>query len=868
MREHFSAKGNITDCKILKNNYGESRRIGFVGYKTPEEAEAAVKYFNRSFIDTSRITVELSKPKGDPNLPRPWSVYSEGSTKYNKRHGIKPTPKKDVASNDNDQENNVIKSLYEEVLEKHKDNPKFAEFLQVMAPRAKSKTWANDDLVGLSAKEKKAVKSAIKTQRKQAEPSYNDKDKGDGGHDDDDDDDDEYQDLPSKNKLKNDDKDNDSDLDDECDNEDEDGDEIPQESKDKMSDMEWLRAHMEKKEVPAAKKKENTPKSRPEAASSVAAPEETQKTNEERIEETGRLFVRNLPYTATEEDLRAYFEPYGPLSEVHMPISVETKKPKGFAYIMYMIPEHAVMAYKECDNKYLQGRLLHIIPGDEKPPSKLDSESSISSDPRLGFMSSIKKQKELKKRASAGNDFNWNSLYMNADAVADSISNRLNISKADLLENDEGSVNPAVRLALAETHIIAETKQYFEENGVNLEAFESMGKHKVGGGKPPRSDTVILVKNVPYGTTDESIKDLFGHHGTLGRVLVPPSGTIAIVEFFEPSEARSAFRHLAYKRIKDAPIYLEKAPQGLFSTEAANKPDGSAEPGQAIVADAGAGNKRDIESILEASDSKTTDKSSYQDAFTEAGEAGSVLFVKNLSFDTTESTLQTLFSGIDGLRSLVIRHKKNTKIPGGPMLSMGFGFVEYTTKEQAKRALKAYQGASVDGHKLQLKISDRTSIHGPEHSESAGASSTLPGSGASSKAKSNKLIVKNVAFEATKKDIQDLFAPFGQLKSVRLPKNFSGGHRGFAFVEFLTPQIALRAKDQLKDTHLYGRHLVIDFEEDGSATNLEELRAKVNKQYRQEEEFNQLSSSGGLQRANKRAKLELEKENGDGFESD
>jgi hypothetical protein len=34
--------------------------MAFVGYKTAEEAGAAVKFFDRSFIDTSRLAVEVS----------------------------------------------------------------------------------------------------------------------------------------------------------------------------------------------------------------------------------------------------------------------------------------------------------------------------------------------------------------------------------------------------------------------------------------------------------------------------------------------------------------------------------------------------------------------------------------------------------------------------------------------------------------------------------------------------------------------------------------------------------------------------------------------------------------------------------------
>ena len=43
---------------------------------------AAIKHFNRTFIDTSRIFVEVSKRPGDEDLGRPWSRYSKGSSRY------------------------------------------------------------------------------------------------------------------------------------------------------------------------------------------------------------------------------------------------------------------------------------------------------------------------------------------------------------------------------------------------------------------------------------------------------------------------------------------------------------------------------------------------------------------------------------------------------------------------------------------------------------------------------------------------------------------------------------------------------------------------------------------------------------------
>jgi RNA recognition motif-containing protein len=67
-RKHFSAQGReVTDVKLIPN-----RRIGFVGYKSHEDAAKAVKYFNRSFIRMSRIGVDLAKPvSANPHPNRP-----------------------------------------------------------------------------------------------------------------------------------------------------------------------------------------------------------------------------------------------------------------------------------------------------------------------------------------------------------------------------------------------------------------------------------------------------------------------------------------------------------------------------------------------------------------------------------------------------------------------------------------------------------------------------------------------------------------------------------------------------------------------------------------------------------------------------
>lgn len=55
---------------------------------------------------------------------------------------------------------------------------------------------------------------------------------------------------------------------------------------------------------------------------------------------------------------------------------------------------------------------------------------------------------------------------------------------------------------------------------------------------------------------------------------------------------------------------------------------------------------------------------------------------------------------------------------------------------------------------------------------------------------SKKLVIKNVAFEATKKELQEVLGRTGGLVKVRMPKKVGGGHRGFGFAEFTNKEDA------------------------------------------------------------------------------
>eukprot|EP00578_Thalassiosira_sp_NH16_P019003 CAMPEP_0181093202 /NCGR_PEP_ID=MMETSP1071-20121207/9321_1 /TAXON_ID=35127 /ORGANISM="Thalassiosira sp., Strain NH16" /LENGTH=846 /DNA_ID=CAMNT_0023175423 /DNA_START=77 /DNA_END=2616 /DNA_ORIENTATION=+ len=536
-----------------------------------------------------------------------------------------------------------------------------------------------------------------------------------------------------------------------------------------------------------------------------------------------RLFVRNLPFTTTEEDLFETFSQFGHVTSVHIPID-DTKRNKGYAFITFEIKKDAKLAIDSMDGEDFQGRLIHIL------PARPSADQTNDMDPNLTY----KERQALARQKEAENSSNsWSASFLRGDAVLDNLSDRLGVSKGDVLNVKDGisSGNAAVRLALGETHIISENIAFFEEHGVDVTALEAKSKKKGGGsgGAPKRSKTMILVKNLPGDTSLEDLTKVF--HAIGGdapqRILLPPSKTAALVEYDHATDARRAFRRLAYKKFKHVPLYLEWAPM---------MPDGERNKSPTVDH-----TKKDVPT-KESSGIVVKRGIVEEDPSVETAGTGISLtvYVKNLNFSTNEDQLEKVFtkSGFSP-RAVKIptkaaplkkQHKPSTTPATDSsnkketrQVSMGFGFVEFPSEEEALKAMKELQGKVVDGHALEIKLSTKSL-----------SSAKLPSSAAAAEksAKNTKIMVRNVPFEATRTELLQLFGSFGQLKKVRLPKKFDGTHRGFAFCEFVTSKEAQNAMETLSRTHLYGRHLVLEWasaaEDDGNGkVDLDVIREKA-----------------------------------------
>uniref|UniRef100_A0A336LLS5 CSON011310 protein n=1 Tax=Culicoides sonorensis TaxID=179676 RepID=A0A336LLS5_CULSO len=767
LKEIFNQKGNVTDIQLKFTKDGKFRQFGFIGYENDIQAQEAVKFFDKTFIQTSRISVELCKD------------LSQNS-------GLDISNPIDV----NKKKDNYINEL----VNQHKDDPLFKEFIDI---HGKPKSLWQDDVVPQPMTEIIEENNDLinETKEKIADKNISDKDY--------------MKSLIKKTekckkpmvelytvKLRN----------------------LPKNTKRQdvqkffkplkphsvripglklrfayagfKTKQELLKALTKHKsffngkqiEVYDFSSKSILPiNSSNENKNSKWEGQTKSLDGEESICESGKLFFRNLPYSVTEDELQKKFESFGPIAHISVPLDAITRKNKGFGTITFVMPEHAVKAYSNLNGTMFHGRMFHILPGKIDDKDKEDEQV----DDDLNY----KKKKDAKLKKTASSAHNWNTLFMGPNVVAELLAKDYQTSKEGVLDVRGSGSNAAVRLALGETEIVQKMKEFLEENGVCLKSFNGLIKE--------RSKTVLLAKNLAPGTTIQELRPMFAKFGPLGRVILPPFGVSCLIEYLDQSEAKKAFKSLAYKMFKGIPLYLEWAPELTFIEKSSTHTNTHTE----------------VSKIHENNTPKTESVENITDD--ESPEENTTLFIKNLSPETEESVISRHFAKLGPIHSVQIVKKpdpKNTQFK----ISAGYGFIQFKKRDSLEKALKLLQFSELMGNKIELKRSDRTLKDTPIVRKS-----TL-----NIKQTGTKILIRNIAFQAKESELQDIFKVFGEIKALRLPKKLNADtHRGFGFVEFYTKEEAKRAFETLSEsTHFYGRRLVLEWAINDS---VEEIRKRT-----------------------------------------
>ncbi|KFO29317.1 RNA-binding protein 28 isoform X2 [Fukomys damarensis] len=187
--------------------------------------------------------------------------------------------------------------------------------------------------------------------------------------------------------------------------------------------------------------------------------------------------------------------------------------------------------------------------------------------------------------------------------------------------------------------------------------------------------------------------------------------------------------------------------------------------------------------------------------------AGLTLFVRHLPPSARSEQLEEVFSQVGPVKQCFVVTEKGSKE------CRGFGYVTFSMLEDVQRALKEI--TTFEGCKINITIAKkklRNKSKGKRKNENSESpkkeQKTKKAKVADKKA---RLIIRNLSFKCSEDDLQTVFAQFGAVLEVNIPRKPDGKMRGFAFVQFKNLLQAGNALKGMNMKDIKGRTVAVDW---------------------------------------------------------
>jgi len=367
--------------------------------------------------------------------------------------------------------------------------------------------------------------------------------------------------------------------------------------------------------------------------------EKQEQERREKVKETGEVFIQGIPYESTEEEIEEDFKKYGPVAEVYLKHKAREdtwgegkSENHGYAIVKFIFPRDAEAILGK--NLTFQGRKITVSPSKGRP-----------------------KEEETGKNRTNKTNGEYNALFFNFSAVLGVAAKEKRTTKALILK-DRGT-GLGGRIALLESELVEKTKLFLKKEKICEECTCQ---------KQPctcmfTSKKSILLKNLPYNTTESEVRKFFKKYA---RLIFAPSKTIAVLEYANKSDAQDEFKKNNLSKIREHPIYIEflKITKERYSAEIS----GTYLPYE--------------------------EKSSKKETSEKRPETGCKIVIKNVPFQAGRSEISEIVEGIVG-KSYKLRIPK--KFDG---THRGFCFVEIEKQELAEAFIERCKHIHLYGRHL------------------------------------------------------------------------------------------------------------------------------------------------------------------------
>jgi multiple RNA-binding domain-containing protein 1 len=270
------------------------------------------------------------------------------------------------------------------------------------------------------------------------------------------------------------------------------------------------------------------------------------------------LFVQNLPIYITREQLIEKFSVKGKITDMKL-MSTRDGKCRQLAFVSFETSVQAddVLRYFDrtfigCTRIMVKCHRHHMT----QITNYFKNTKAVTHKPKHEISNSFRGDKMVVREKIAedtqGDRSAWSSLFMRKETVIEAITSHYCINKSEMLER---SSSTAGRRCLGETWVIAETKRCLIEAHVDTTKLERAAYNTTSSNVPHTlSDSVILVRNLPYVVTEKDLTQVFGRLGLISRLILPLTKTLALIEYSEPRDAQAAKNTGVFQIAKRSPV--------------------------------------------------------------------------------------------------------------------------------------------------------------------------------------------------------------------------------------------------------------------------------------------------------------------------
>lgn len=242
-----------------------------------------------------------------------------------------------------------------------------------------------------------------------------------------------------------------------------------------------------------------------------------------------RLIVRNIPFNATEQDIRATFLPYGPIHSINIPMddthisdsllgrnNSTTRNPrtKGFAFVWMLSKSDAESAIEGCNGTVLRAGIAQSLVSDKQKKKK-----------ERRLEAKIVKVAAINKEEGGGEDEDDRVDGGRREEVEKSTERIIAVDWAlskDRWEKERAKMEDVERHSSSESDTTSDSGSETDEElgihdgeseGHSSESDEEEEDNEEEKVKPllppPETGTTVFIRNIPFDATEDELRTLW-----------------------------------------------------------------------------------------------------------------------------------------------------------------------------------------------------------------------------------------------------------------------------------------------------------------------------------------------------------------------